>query len=120
MVRTKNPAPKRFGGAVPKTKAMINKGSIKRPQVNNDEIQESTKTMIPPAAFQRLMKDIVRPVKPDLHFQSMAVECIQAVVEAKMSKVFEDASMCALHAKRVTIMSKDFKLACRMNGIDNV
>ena len=30
--------------------------------------------------------------------------------------LFEDANLCAIHAKRVTIMPKDIKLAMRIRG----
>lgn len=34
--------------------------------------------------------------------------------------LFEDANLCALHAKRVTIMQKDIQLARRIRGLGGV
>jgi histone H3 len=33
-----------------------------------------------------------------------------------MASLFEDTNLCAIHAKRVTIMSKDMLLARRIRG----
>ena len=39
---------------------------------------------------------------------------IQEATEAYMVGVFEDTNLCAIHAKRVTIMPKDIQLARRI------
>jgi len=41
---------------------------------------------------------------------------IQEAAEAYMTSLFEDANLCAIHAKRVTLMSKDIDLARRIRG----
>ena len=41
---------------------------------------------------------------------------IQEFAEAYMTKLFEDTNLCAIHAKRVTIMPKDIQLARRIRG----
>ena len=41
---------------------------------------------------------------------------LQAAAEDYIVEYLEDVSQCALHAKRVTIMVKDFKLAKRIRG----
>ena len=40
--------------------------------------------------------------------------------EAFLVRMFEDANLCAIHAKRVTIMPKDLWLARRIGGYDFV
>jgi histone H3 len=45
--------------------------------------------------------------KSDLRFQSQAVLALQEASEAYMVGLFEDTNLCAIHAKRVTIMPKD-------------
>jgi len=52
----------------------------------------------------------------ELRFQSQAVLALQEAAEAYLVSLFEDANLCALHAKRVTIMSKDIILARRIRG----
>ena len=57
--------------------------------------------------------------KSDLRFQSQAVLALQEAAEAYMVGLFEDTNLCAIHAKRVTIMPKDIQLARRIRGERN-
>ncbi len=52
----------------------------------------------------------------DLRFQSHAIMALQEASEAYLTALFEDANLCAIHAKRVTIMPKDIELARRIRG----
>ena len=54
--------------------------------------------------------------------QSVAVLALQEAAEAYMCGLFEDAQLCAIHGKRVTIMKKDFDLArrIRLSAGDNL
>ena len=52
----------------------------------------------------------------DLRFQSHAVLALQEAAEAYLVGLFEDTNLCAIHAKRVTIMPKDVHLATRIRG----
>jgi histone H3 len=63
--------------------------------------------------FQRLVREIAQDFKTDLRFQSSAVMALQ---EAYLIGLFEDTNLCAIHAKRVTIMPKDIQLARRIRG----
>ena len=55
-------------------------------------------------------------VQTDLRFQSSAVMALQEAAEAYLVSLFEDTNLCAIHAKRVTIQSKDIQLARRLRG----
>lgn len=66
--------------------------------------------------FQRLVREIAQDFKTDLRFQGSAVLALQEATEAYLVSVFEDTNLCAIHAKRVTIMSKDMQLARRIRG----
>ena len=55
-------------------------------------------------------------LRPDLRFQSSAVLALQEASEAYLVGLFEDTNLCAIHAKRVTIMPKDIQLARRIRG----
>ena len=46
----------------------------------------------------------------------MAILALQEATEAYMVGLFEDTNLCAIHAKRVTIMPKDIQLAKRIRG----
>ena len=80
------------------------------------KFQKSTELLIRKLPFQRLVREIAQEVKTDLRFQSQAVLAIQEAAEAYMVGLFEDTNLCAIHAKRVTIMPKDIQLARRIRG----
>uniref|UniRef100_H0XV82 Core Histone H2A/H2B/H3 domain-containing protein n=1 Tax=Otolemur garnettii TaxID=30611 RepID=H0XV82_OTOGA len=52
-------------------------------------------------------REIAQDFKTDLHFQSAAIGALQETSEAYLVGLFEDTNLCAIHAKRVTIMPKD-------------
>jgi histone H3 len=78
--------------------------------------QKSGELLIRKLPFQRLIREIAQDVKDDLRFQSSAVAALQEASEAYLVGIFEDTNLCALHAKRVTIMPKDMQLARRIRG----
>ncbi|EMS58304.1 Histone H3 type 1 [Triticum urartu] len=61
-------------------------------------------------------KQIAQDFKPALRFQSSAVSALQEAAESYLVGLFEDTNLCAIHAKRVTIMPKDIQLARRIRG----
>ena len=77
--------------------------------------QKSTELLIKKKPFQRLVKDIVG-IFGDFCMQSHAILALQEASEAYLTSLFEDTNLCALHAKRVTIMPKDMQLARRIRG----
>lgn len=78
--------------------------------------QKSTELLIRKLPFQRLVREIATEFKQEIRFQSQAVLALQEAAEAYMVSLFEDTNLCAIHAKRVTIMSKDLQLAKRIRG----
>ncbi|KAF7028742.1 LOW QUALITY PROTEIN: hypothetical protein CFC21_040610 [Triticum aestivum] len=132
MARTKQTARKSTGGKAPRkqlaTKAARKSapatGGVKKPHrlaptVALGEIrkyQKSTELLIRKLPFQRLVREIAQDFKTDLRFQSSAVSALQEAAEAYLVGLFEDTNLCAIHAKRVTIMPKDIQLARRIRG----
>ncbi|MFS7972725.1 putative transcription factor Hap3/NF-YB family [Helianthus anomalus] len=133
MARTKQTARKSTGGKAPRkqlaTKAARKSapatGGVKKPHrfrpgtVALREIrkyQKSTELLIRKLPFQRLVREIAQDFKTDLRFQSSAVAALQEASEAYLVGLFEDTNLCAIHAKRVTIMPKDMQLARRIRG----
>ena len=51
-----------------------------------------------------------------LRFQSQAVLALQEAAEAYLVGLLEDSNLCAIHAKRTTILPKDIQLARRIRG----
>ncbi|XP_045066025.1 uncharacterized protein LOC121534671 [Coregonus clupeaformis] len=133
MARTKQTASKSTGGKAPRkqlaTKAARKSapatGGVKKPHryrpgtVALREIrryQKSTELFIRKLPLQRLVREITQDFKTDLRFQSSAVMALQEASEAYLVGLFEDTNLCAIHAKRVTIMPKDIQLARRIRG----
>lgn len=46
----------------------------------------------------------------------MALEALQEAAEMYMVQFFEDSVLCAVHAKRVTLMANDLQLVRRIRG----
>jgi histone H3 len=124
MARTKHTARKTPAGKQPKKhlatkaakKSASTTGGVKKPHryrpgtVALREIrkyQKSTELLVRKLPFQRLVREIAQDYKADLRFQSSAVLALQEAAEAYLVGLFEDTNLCAIHAKRVTIMPKD-------------
>jgi histone H3 len=133
MARTKHTARKTPAGKHPKKhlatkaakKSASTTGGLKKPHryrpgtVALREIrkyQKSTDLLVRKLPFQRLVREIAQDFKTDLRFQSSAVLALQEAAEAYLVGLFEDTNLCAIHAKRVTIMPKDMQLARRIRG----
>ena len=78
--------------------------------------QKTSVLLIQKLPFQRLVREIAQDFKTDLQFQSEAILCLQEAAEAYLVRLFDDANLCAIHARRVTIMPKDIQLARRIRG----
>jgi histone H3 len=78
--------------------------------------QKGTELLIRRMPFQRLVREIAAAINSDLRFQSTALGALQEAAEAYLVALFEDTNLCALHARRVTIMPKDIQLARRIRG----
>ena len=133
MARTKQTARKQTGSKAPR-KQLGNKAArksapvtagVKKPHryrpgtVALREIrkfQKSTELLIRKLPFQRLVREIASDYKSDLRFQSAAIYALQEATEAFMVGLFEDTNLCAIHAKRVTIMPRDIQIARRIRG----
>ena len=80
------------------------------------KFQKSTDLLIRKLPFQRLVREISQDIKSDLRFQSTAILALQEASESYLVGLFEDTNLCAIHAKRVTIMPRDIQLARRIRG----
>lgn len=124
---------KAMGGKAPR-KELIDKSQRKQPSYSGGIVkkrryrpgtqalreirkyQKSTELLIRKLPFQRLVREIAQDFKNDLRFQSAAILALQEASEAYLVGLFEDTNLCAIHAKRVTIMPKDMQLARRIRG----
>ena len=81
------------------------------------QYQKSTELLLRKLPFQRLVREVGQDFRPDLRFQASAIMALQEATEAFVVGLFEDSNLCALHAKRVTLMPKDIQLARRVRGL---
>ncbi|KAJ3074274.1 centromeric DNA-binding histone H3-like protein cse4 [Podochytrium sp. JEL0797] len=125
-------SPRRASKAVKGTPGKKNLVATKRPHryrpgtVALREIrkyQKSTDLLLRKLPFSRVVREIVQELTKDrfdqgtsLRLQSQAIFALQEAAEAFLVHLFEDANLCAIHAKRVTIMQKDIQLARRIRG----
>jgi histone H3/H4 len=55
-------------------------------------------------------------VNREYRWQAAALLALQEAAEAYLVHLFEDANLCTIHSKRVTVMVKDIQLARRIRG----
>ncbi|KAK6541772.1 centromeric DNA-binding histone H3-like protein cse4 [Orbilia ellipsospora] len=91
------------------------------------QYQKSTDLLLRKLPFSRLVREICTEQvdivnsqfnrnNDPMRWQSQALLALQEATEAFLVHLFEDANLCAIHAKRVTIMQKDIQLARRIRG----
>ena len=116
-------------------KRIIPTGGIKKPHryqpgmVASREIrryQRSTENLIKRTPFQRLIREISQEyhICPDgpgtpsvqIHFQLTAIAALQEAAENFIVGLSEDINLLAIHARCVTIMSRDIQLALHIRG----
>ncbi|KAG8183606.1 hypothetical protein JTE90_025157 [Oedothorax gibbosus] len=79
--------------------------------------QRSTALLVPKMPMARCLKEIITDNgQAGYRFNVSALECIHEAAEAFLVELFEDAVLCCIHGKRVTLMTKDFQLALRLRG----
>ncbi|OBA22700.1 histone-fold-containing protein [Metschnikowia bicuspidata var. bicuspidata NRRL YB-4993] len=83
------------------------------------KFQRGTDLLLRKLPFARLVKeiaDIYIGSGYGIRWQSNAILALQEASEAFLIHLLEDTNLCAIHAKRVTIMQKDIQLARRIRG----
>ena len=105
------PPRKRGAGqpAAPKKPHQYRLGTVALHEIRR--FQKSTELLIRRLPFQRLVWEIAQDFKGRLNFASGAILALQEAAEAYLIGLFEDTNLCAIYAKRITIMPKDIQLA---------
>jgi histone H3 len=79
--------------------------------------QKNTDLLIRRLPFTRLVREIQTYFfQTEYRWQAVAMLALQEAAEAHLVGLFEDANLCTIHAKRVTVMPKDIQLARRIRG----
>lgn len=139
MARTKQSARKTpgvTGGKAPrkqlvskaarKTPGIVSSGAAKKHRYKPGTValrevrryQKSSERLIRKLPFQRLCRTICRDQasSADIRFHGPALLALQEATELYLVGLFEDAQLCATHAKRVTVFDKDFILVSRIRS----
>jgi len=106
----------------PKKKRRYHPGTVALKEIR--KYQKSTDLLIRKLPFARLVREIANDLLGDnmeegtigFRWTSSALMALQEASEAFLVNLFEDANLCAIHAKRVTIQNKDLHLARRIRG----
>ena len=79
--------------------------------------QKNTELLIRRLPFARLVREVQTYFfRKEYRWQAEAMLALQEAAEAHLVGLFEDANLCTIHAKRVTVMPKDIQLARRIRG----
>lgn len=84
--------------------------------------QKSTDLLIRKLPFARLVREVTYEyaVNKEFRWKAEALLALQEMAETYLVGLFEDANLCAIHAKRVTIQVKDIQLARRIRGLADI
>ncbi|KAL4133532.1 hypothetical protein KRP22_005916 [Phytophthora ramorum] len=81
-------------------------------------LQRSTKLLMRKLPFARVVREIQTEFTGvAFRWQAEALLALQEATETYLVRTFEDANLCAIHGKRVTLQVKDVQLSLRIRGI---
>lgn len=115
---------KGYEPTAPERKRRYKPGTVALREIR--KYQRSTDLLISKLPFARVVREVADEFieanyassasAVGLRWQSSAILALQEATEAFLVHLFEDANLCAIHAKRVTIMQRDIQLARRIRG----
>ncbi|XP_076862395.1 histone H3-like centromeric protein A isoform X2 [Brachyhypopomus gauderio] len=83
--------------------------------------QKSTDLLLRKGPFSRLVREVCQMFsRENMMWQVYALMALQEAAEAFLVRLFSDANLCAIHAKRVTLFPRDIQLARRIRGVENM
>lgn len=84
--------------------------AVQRRRINEIDAEQCSHSYIfPHLAFYRIVKHVACDFNGGLYFTAEALECIQAVTEAYLMRIVENASLAAIHAGRCEIQPRDIR-----------
>ncbi|XP_013777404.1 histone H3-like centromeric protein cnp1 [Limulus polyphemus] len=84
------------------------------------KFQKSTNLLLRKLPFSRVVREICQELSSlQYRWEATAILCLQEAAEAYLVHLFEDAYLCSIHARRVTLQPKDIHLARRIRGSVN-
>lgn len=110
--RRKTAKPQRLGTAI--TRMMDSIHDVQR-------LQETNRLIVPRLPFARIVRDITHKIvgpSSGYRYTVDALETLQFIAEHYLTAIFSNASIVAAHARRVTVMQKDFDLLHRLGLLE--
>lgn len=80
------------------------------------QYQKGGSLVLPKLPFVRVVREAAHSIIASLRFKADAVDVLQEATETFLVSLFEDCVLCAVHAKRTTILRSDLVLALRIRG----
>ena len=114
----KRALPPHAGGKTVKKPHRYRPGTVALREIR--KYQKSTELLCRKAPFRRLVKELITDINSELRLQEKAAVALQEGAEAYLAGLFTDANLEALHAKRVTVMPKDIKIARTIRREENL
>lgn len=127
MARTKHEPPRRF--VTRERQQRDTQRAPRKPRVRPGvralreirQFQKSSDLLIRKLPFARLVREVTQLyTSKEYRFKAEALLALQEAAEAYLVTLFEDANLCAIHAKRVTIQVRDMQLARRIRGLGDI
>lgn len=119
--RTSRPQPsgKKLPDYSVKKKPRAKPGEVALKEIRT--LQNSFKILIPRLPFHRVVREITQEISDAagfdvIRYQTAALEALQEAAEAYLVGLFEDAYLCTIHAKRVTLFVNDIQLVRRIQS----
>ena len=103
---------------IKKTKAFrFHPGTVALREIK--KYQKSCKPLTARLPFERRVRKALSELDPEMRLKSVTIEAMREATEAYLVDLLQDSNLCAIHAKRSTVMSKDVILADRIRGGDS-
>ena len=78
------------------------------------QYQKSVEFLIRKLPFQRVVREIVQDMNPNLRFTADAIFTLQEVSEVFLVNLLEDGNLCTILRGRITVLPKDLNLVMKL------
>ena len=79
-------------------------------------LQKSTRLLIPKRSFYWVVLEILQLERSWMKIQASAILALHEAAEAYLVCLMEGGHICAIHAKWITLMTKDIQLVRQIRG----
>lgn len=102
-------------GDKPKTAHRFRPGTVALQEIRYQQ-KHSDELALPRINFSRVAREIGQDYHDEIRYSFSFMELFQYILEHQLVKLMQEVNMCAIHAKRETILPKDIQLARYIRG----